>query len=621
MANNVYKSLLFLALFVSLHTPCMVNAESLSRKTIDLSGTWNIHLEEKRHAVPTEWDEIILPGYIADFSVKKTGSFIGIAWLKKTVYIPSDWPHEDLGICMGRISNADETFFNGEKIGGEGRFPPDEMSRWYIPRHYFISKNLIKWGDYNDITVRVWFHTFGDIKGKMFIEDFDSWKLDRDTQYFVRVTLNFVIIAAGLPLLFLFFLFYIQRPESVEYFYYVLQLVCGFFIIFDLCNLWPFPGGIEARFKSIAYSWIAINVVHPIFLHRLYNFNRPRIERMLVAYAVSSVPVFYFVNSQQFRGYGLFVVLISGSIGFYNLSCHVSAIWMEKPFAKYFAIFGITVVSGAIHDGLIYMSKLTYFNLHIFGYTFDYMIFPYSAAALYTGTAIILVYRFIELLKTNEDLNENLENKVSERTRSLILLTEELEKQNIRLEEMAIRDGLTGLYNHAAFCDRLDEIFMTSRRNKMPLALAMIDVDDFKGFNDTYGHQVGDQVLREIAKILRSSIREYDFQNKYQGHRMQDNRDYDLAGRYGGDEFMMVLPQCYKDDAMMVTQRICDKVHAIQINGHRDLTVSGSFGLAILNPGVPCSGSEKLINLADMALYRSKSLGKNRVFCIEYPDR
>ncbi|MBU1170226.1 MAG: diguanylate cyclase [Proteobacteria bacterium] len=594
---------------------------------MDLTGTWSIHLGEDPpwgklgNKDKSSWETIILPGSISKYSLEKTGRCIGTAWLRKTIFIPMDWANQDLGLSLGRISHADETFFNGEKIGSEGNFPPHDMSMWNISRHYFISNHMIRPGFENVITVRVWFHTYGDVSGDLSLLDVPSWEKDRTKGLFVRIILNYIIIAMGIPLLLLFFLFYIQRPQSTEYLYYGIQLLCGFFIIFDLCSLWRFPGGIDVRFKIVAFSWIAINVAHPLFLHRLYDLKRKKIEWFLVAYLVISFPLFLIAKPADFREYGFLVVFVSGSIGFYNLSCHFSALFLKKPYSILFSIFGLTVVAGAIHDGLIYLSKLSYFKLSFLGYTFDNMLFPIGAAALYIGTAIVLVYRFIELLKTNEDLNENLENKVTERTRSMILITEELERQNIKLEEMAIRDSLTGLYNHAAFFDRLDEIFMTSRKNKAPMAVAMIDVDDFKGFNDTYGHQVGDQVLMKISGILKTCIREYDIAAKYQGHRMEDNRDYDLAGRYGGDEFMMVLPCCYKDLAITVTERVCLKISQISLDSHPGVRVSGSFGVAVLNPDISCPNSEKLVTLADLALYKSKSMGKNRVCCKIYEDR
>ena len=629
MLSNLFKSLVFIIAFTLVIPSGSTHADNSNHTgvNLDLSGAWTIHLgDDHSWCKPdlgdaSSWDTLVLPGNIAKYSLTKTGHYIGVAWLRKTIDIPPAWANQDLGLCLGRISNADETYFNGERVGGEGDFPPHGMSMWNIPRYYFIPRNLIKPGAENTISVRVWFNTFGDISGKLCLTDYPTWKKDKARELFVRIILNYVIIAMGIPLMLLFFLFYIQRPESTEYLLYVLQLVCGFFIILDLCSLWHFPGGVEARFKTVAFSWIAINVVHPIFLHRLYNLERKKTEWVLISYLLITLPLVFIVKNAEFRGYGLLVAILSGCIGFYNLSCHVSALWMNKPYSKAFSLFGLTVVLGAIHDGLIYISKLAYFKLSFFSYTFDNMLFPYSAAALYMGTAIVLVYRFIELLKTNEDLNENLENKVEERTRSLILLTEELENQNIKLEEMAIRDGLTGLYNHAAFCERLDEIFMTSRKNKAYMAVVMIDVDDFKGVNDNYGHQVGDQVLILISDILKSCIREYDFPEKYQGHRMGDNRNYDLAGRYGGDEFMMVLPQCNQESATKVTERVCARINQIRIEKHPDLRISGSFGVGILNPDLKCPNSEKLIAIADLALYKSKSLGKNRVCCKTYEDR
>ncbi|GAB6097197.1 hypothetical protein JCM14469_34510 [Desulfatiferula olefinivorans] len=595
--------------------------------SVDLSGTWQVRLGDNPAWAgrtlddPAEWDRLDLPGSLARYALDQSGSAIGTLWLRKTVIVPPEAGDRDTGLILGRISHADEVYVNGVLVGKGGAMPPRDMSMWNISRHYKVPAHLIRPGEDNVIAVKVWFHTYGDVAGRLALSDEPAFERSRVRDLFVRVILNYVFIAMGIPLFLLFLLFYIQRPSSTEYLYYSLQLLCGFFIVLDLCSLWRFPGGIEGRFKIVAFSWVAINVVHPIFLHRFYGLVRKKIEWGLVAYLLLVLPLLFFVDKTQFRAWGLIVVFVSSSIGFYNLSCHVSALVLDRPYSRLFFLFGFIVVLGAIHDGLIYGSKLAYFPLAFWGYTFDNMLFPYGSAALYTGTAAVLVYRFIDLLKQNEDLNENLESKVAERTRALILLTEELEHKNITLGEMAIRDSLTGLYNHAAFYERLDEIFMTSRDNRAPMAVAMIDVDDFKGINDTYGHQVGDRVLLAMADILKTGIREYDFSGKFQGHRMADNRNYDLVGRCGGDEFSMVLPQCDRTSATAVTRRVCDRIDKIRIDNHPDLRVSASFGVAVLDPDARCPDSETLVALADLALYKSKAMGKNRICCKVYEQR
>ena len=589
---------------------------------IDLSGEWEIRLDDTmplpEKGGPHTWEAITLPGNIARYANETTGSYIGIAWLKKTVFIPERWQGQNLGLSMGRITHGDETYVNGVQIGGEGRFPPDEMSMWHIPRFYVVPKTVIRPGEDNVILIKIWFHTYGNVDGDLYLSHMAKWKQDRANALFMRIVLNYIIIAIGATLFVIFMLFYLQRPDSAEYFFYSLQLLCGIFIILDLCTFWRFPGGITMRFKLVALSWIALNVVHPMFLHRLYHLGREKIEWILFFFLLLTLPFFFVIREDQLREFGVWVVFISATMGFYTFTCHLSAIYLKKPFSRTFSLFGITVILGAFHDGLVYLSKLMYFELPHWGFLFDYMLLPISATALFLGTAIIWVYRFIELLKANEDLNENLEHKVAERTRSLILLTEELEEKNITLRDIAIRDSLTGLYNHAAFCDRLDEIFITSRRYKTPMALAMIDVDDFKGVNDTYGHQVGDEVLRGIATVLKTCIREYNFSEKFEGQRMGDNRNYDLAGRYGGDEFMIVLPHCPLKDARKVMERIRLKIKNIPIENHPNFRISGSFGVAVLLPHTHCPNSDALITLADMALYKSKAMGKNQVYCTQY---
>ncbi|MDY6905900.1 MAG: diguanylate cyclase [Thermodesulfobacteriota bacterium] len=591
---------------------------------LDLSGEWQIHLEDTTagitslNSTPPSWGTITLPGNVAKYSLEKKGIYIGTAWLQKTVYIPKEWAGQDLGLCLGRISHADETFINGKKIGKTGAFPPKGASMWNITRYYTIPRDLVHPGRQNTIRMHVWFHTYGDISGKLYLADYNTITGNSRNTLFSVIIFNYTIIAMGVPLFLVFALFYARRRESSEYFYYCLQLICGLFIVLDTCMLWRFPGGLNVRFKLLAFSWIALNLVHPVFLHRLYNLQRKRVEQVLFAYLVISVPFYIFVTPDHFRLYGLMVAYITGTIGFYNISCHLSALYLKRPYARLFALFGITNIIGAMHDGVIYTAKLQYFNLDGLGKLFNVMLFPPSAAALYMGTAIVLVYRFTDIMKANEDLNLNLETKVEERTRSLVRLTDELEQKNTQFKEMAIRDSLTTLYNHAAFCDRLDEVFINARSDKTSMAVIMIDLDDFRQINDTQGHQVGDAVLIKVAEIVKNCIREYEYLEKNQWQHNHNGKEYDLAGRYGGDEFILALPGCDRDTAFKTAERINRGIKEIDLASYPPIHISASFGIAVLDPATDCSSSDKLITLVDTALHKSKSMATNQIHCMHY---
>lgn len=626
--NLLYRYLIVMFLFLA--QPCFsgtVSADMRGHTELNLSGTWLIRLGDDpswAHVSidnPRDWNTLTLPGSIARYSLEKTGRYIGVAWLRKYIYIPHDWAGQKVGLSLGRIAHADETFFNGVPIGGEGRVDPPEASMWYTPRYYLVPSHIVVPGQVNVISVRVWFHTFGDVSGDLFLTDFRSWQKKRNNAQFLRIILNFVSIASGIPLLIFSMIFYIRRTKAPENLYQSLQLLCCFFIMLDLCSLWRYPGGISIRYKVLAYSWMALNVFHPIFLHHLYYLKRDRIKTLLLTYLFGATPFYFLVGQENFRFWGSLILFVAVATGFYNLALHSQGLMRKRPYSKLFASFGLVAILGSLHDGVIYASKLLYFNPTFLGYHFDVMIFPYTVALLFIGTSLTLIIRFFYNLKRNEKMNRMLEDKVEERTRSLITMTEELEKQNILFEEMAIRDSLTGLYNHAALCDRLDDIFMTARRQGQPLAVSMMDVDDFKGVNDTFGHQVGDQVLLSIAEILKNTVREYDFHAKSRDKTEDGNRHSDLAGRYGGDEFMLVLPQCDNLAALKVLDRIMTKINAIRIDAHPELRVNTSIGLAILTPETSCSGSDRLISLADVALYKSKTSGKNRIHCKIYEDR
>lgn len=174
-----------------------------------------------------------------------------------------------------------------------------------------------------------------------------------------------------------------------------------------------------------------------------------------------------------------------------------------------------------------------------------------------------------------------------------------LEKMQIlrQTENLAIRDGLTGLYNHRQFQLTLKEAITRSIRYNKPLALALCDIDHFKKVNDTYGHRFGDTVLKTIAGKLQSSIRE----------------GIDNAARYGGEEFTLILAETDARNAVetidRIRQQIADMVFQNPLG--REMHVTLSFGIAVY--GVHAKNQELLIKRADKALYKAKENGRNRV--------
>lgn len=163
------------------------------------------------------------------------------------------------------------------------------------------------------------------------------------------------------------------------------------------------------------------------------------------------------------------------------------------------------------------------------------------------------------------------------------------------VQQLAITDELTGLYNRRHFFELAEREFDRARRYGRPLATIMLDVDHFKQVNDTYGHAVGDQVLRALAKRCRENV-----------------RDVDLLARYGGEEFIVLLPESTLEGAYEVAQRLCGCVAEVPLeSGRGSLTVTISVGVAAITQD--CVDLETLLNRADAALYAAKRSGRNRV--------
>ena len=172
----------------------------------------------------------------------------------------------------------------------------------------------------------------------------------------------------------------------------------------------------------------------------------------------------------------------------------------------------------------------------------------------------------------------------------------ELEVANKRLKKLSITDGLTELFNHRHVHELLRDEFERSRRTGEPIAVVMIDLDRFKAVNDTYGHPTGDVVLYETARILKETAREIDH-----------------VGRYGGEEFIAILPNTDEEEGARFAERVR---HAVEAHLYRDeqneIHMTCSSGVASF-PAEGAESPEELLKNADEALYLAKESGRNRV--------
>jgi diguanylate cyclase (GGDEF)-like protein len=200
-------------------------------------------------------------------------------------------------------------------------------------------------------------------------------------------------------------------------------------------------------------------------------------------------------------------------------------------------------------------------------------------------------------------LNAELERRVQERTQHLAQMSVELSAANTALEQLSLQDGLTGLANRRFFDRYLADQIAVARRQKRTLALVLCDIDSFKAYNDDYGHQAGDECLKQIAVALRSCC----------------SRPADLAARYGGEEFAMILPDTELIDAARIAEASRDAVARLRIpHVHSPATshISISGGVAVLFAAIDPT-ADQLITAADQLLYRAKALGRNRMVSMQ----
>ena len=216
---------------------------------------------------------------------------------------------------------------------------------------------------------------------------------------------------------------------------------------------------------------------------------------------------------------------------------------------------------------------------------YDYLIKPFESLDLISAVAGRAAEK-ARLVARNRELVEQLKRA-----------NEELQEANVTLKEMAVRDGLTSLFNHRYFQESLAQEVLRSRRTQKPCSVIFLDVDNFKVYNDTHGHPEGDRLLKVLARMMMANL-----------------RGSDLAARYGGEEFVLLLPETPKEAALKIAEGLRCVVAAYDFpGGERQplgrVSVSIGVGSFPMDAGEPA----ELMAYADQKLYAAKHGGKNVV--------
>ncbi|HPJ39176.1 MAG TPA: GGDEF domain-containing protein [Spirochaetota bacterium] len=213
-----------------------------------------------------------------------------------------------------------------------------------------------------------------------------------------------------------------------------------------------------------------------------------------------------------------------------------------------------------------------------------------------------------EILKNKSNMESLLGRNISIKTALVDYFTREriyekitifIKDNMINAFDTAMRDSLTGLYSHAVIHAELEKEFQSSRRYNVDLSVVFIDIDDFKRYNDSFGHIAGDRILRLVAATLKENL-----------------RTTDKIGRYGGEEFLIVLPHTNRENAFTIAHKLLQSIQTSTAgNSAIPQGVTVSIGISQLSESM--QDGHDLIKNADINMYRAKKEGKNRICCSE----
>lgn len=432
------------------------------------------------------------------------------------------------------------------------------------------------------------------------VEGFKAYERE---DYMARA--GYMGIAVAMILFNLMLFIALRERIYLLYVTFVLCAVCALTIKNGMAPNWTLLGlPLNSNVTYYSGASLALGALL-LFMRSMLQTARllPRVDRGLLAlvglYLIS--PLIYAVALAQVSRVAVVLNLLTALV---MMGVGVACALRRQRSAYFFlAAFGLLILGGATTTlralGILPTNAFTEDGLQI-GSSLEMLMLAFALADRINVMRQEKLQAQARLLQTREQLVETLQQSERELEQRVAERTQELQVLNSRLETLSQTDALTGIANRRHFDDVLAKEWKRAQRVGEPLALAVLDVDWFKAYNDHYGHPAGDSCLQQVAQTLAATI----------------SRSTDLVARYGGEEFVFLAPSTGPDGAQSMAEKLVRAVEALALPHERSPLghVSISVGIASLrNDG---DGSAQiLLQRADAALYRAKAQGRNRVEC------
>jgi len=554
-----------------------------------LDGEWFIFLEMLLS--PTEVHSYILRDYAGTVQLpssfeEHSGSTNTYATYATRLKIPKEYVGRTLAIHVPFQYSAYKLYVDRIEIASNGQVGSDKNSHQaeMAPRLGY----MVPTTDEILLTLQVssFEHIRGGIENTMFIGEANVVAQKFNTKIIWTLFVNGCICIMGL---FMILFAWFRRQERV---FFMFGLFCLFFSVrsfygypfyYTLTILelpWLWGTRLEYIFTEasiLMFTWLISEWYKQQFSKKLLVFITYIISVLMVI-TVFTKPVFF--EALYFNVFYLAIPLVV-----YFIVVIVKG-YLTSSKKDIVNMVGLVIVSiGSLNDFAISEGWIKSINLSL------------PAVGIYVVIHVILMSRsYAEKVFETESLNETLIQLNTTLDEKVNLRTEQLTKMNELLEKQALIDGLTGVYNRHRFNEYIRQAFQQSLEEGSSLSIIMLDLDEFKKYNDHYGHIQGDYLLKQVVEIVASYL-----------------PSNSLFARFGGEEFVIVLPKMLLSEAYMIADEIRQGVedeklpHIKRVDGYATISV----GVASMTTQSQCNSEVELIDAADQQLYRSKNAGRN----------